>query len=239
MQNPKDITIPNDPWGMALWDYWNGKTDAVLYTQTSHSEVETLPVSYLFRSFGQMPMLEQYVMQKVHGRILDLGCGAGAHLKVLTEKGFDVLGVDSNAMAVHICQQRGFKAQCTSDWTDIEGVFDHVMLLMNGTGLLTPIGSFYAKLQQLMRLLRPGGSLWIDTTDIRYLWPGSIAQYRLAFGPKYYGYVQYSLQYKGLIQHLPWLYLDADTAAKAFEAAGVQAVLEARDGVSTLWRIQH
>ncbi|MGZ8738849.1 MAG: class I SAM-dependent methyltransferase [Nocardioides sp.] len=41
------------------------------------------------------------------GRALDLGCGTGAHTRLLNERGWDVMGIDSSRIAVDIATDRG------------------------------------------------------------------------------------------------------------------------------------
>lgn len=41
------------------------------------------------------------------GRALDLGCGTGAHTRLLNERGWEVMGIDSTRIAVDIAIDRG------------------------------------------------------------------------------------------------------------------------------------
>lgn len=41
------------------------------------------------------------------GRALDLGCGTGAHTRLLNQRGWDVMGIDSSRVAVDIAIDRG------------------------------------------------------------------------------------------------------------------------------------
>ena len=53
----------NDLIGQALLDYQNNHYTDDLYTETNISEIDVLPLPYLFRSFDAMPPLEQLALK--------------------------------------------------------------------------------------------------------------------------------------------------------------------------------
>ena len=62
----------NDVFGTALLDYQLGKCKEDLITSTSISDEEPLNVSYFFRTFEEMPELEQNALNLAKGTILIL-----------------------------------------------------------------------------------------------------------------------------------------------------------------------
>src|SRR5580700_1084835 len=50
---------------------------------------------------------EQTALALAHGRVLDVGCGAGRFALALQERGTPVTGLDVSAGAVDVCRQRG------------------------------------------------------------------------------------------------------------------------------------
>ena len=80
----------NDLIGQALLDYKNNHYTDDLYTETNISEIDVLPLPYLFRSFDAMPPLEQLALKTADGKILDVGCGAGSLSLYLQESGNEV-----------------------------------------------------------------------------------------------------------------------------------------------------
>ncbi len=82
--------------GKAMLDYQKGLYDEDIETLSSLDEIDTLPLPYLFRSFNDMPPLEQRALELCHGSILDVGCGAGSHSLYLQQKGFEVTALDSS-----------------------------------------------------------------------------------------------------------------------------------------------
>ena len=68
----------DDVYGKAILDHYKGIA-LRLYTFSSIAGEDELPLHHLFRNFNQMPVMEQKALQLSHGKVLDLGCGAGSH----------------------------------------------------------------------------------------------------------------------------------------------------------------
>ena len=84
-----------DLFGQAILDFQNDNYTEDLITSTSISEEDVLPLPYLFRSYSEMPKLEQKALDLAYGKVLDIGWGAGSHsLYLQDEKGFKVKAID-------------------------------------------------------------------------------------------------------------------------------------------------
>ena len=75
-----------DLFGKALWDYYKKKGSNKIITWTSLTEEDPILLSYFFRSFDEMPKLEQKALKLSKGKVLDVGCGAGSHSLYLKNK---------------------------------------------------------------------------------------------------------------------------------------------------------
>ena len=75
-----------DLFGKALWDYYKKKGANKIITWTSLTEKDPILLSYFFRSFDEMPELEQKALKLSKGKVLDVGCGAGSHSLYLKNK---------------------------------------------------------------------------------------------------------------------------------------------------------
>src|SRR5690554_1635230 len=95
--------------GTALLDYYNGNYSEDILTETNISEEDELPLSYLFRSYEDMPKIEQKALDLARGRVLDIGCGAGIHAVYLQNKGLDVKAIDTSAGAIEVCTLQAMK----------------------------------------------------------------------------------------------------------------------------------
>ena len=87
-----------DLFGQAILDFYTQNNPQPLYTETSISEVDDMDVAYLFRTFKNMPKLEQKALQLAYGRVLDIGAGAGCHAVYLQQKGFEVTALDRKSV---------------------------------------------------------------------------------------------------------------------------------------------
>lgn len=203
--------------GEAIWDYYHKNSPQDLLTETSISEIDELPVEYLFRTFGTMTEIEQKALQLSQGKVLDIGAGAGCHsLYLQNEKNLDVTALDISQKSIEVCKLQGIKNTICSDILELSGQrFDTILLLMNGTGIFQSLNKIDIYLQKLKTLLSPNGQILIDGTDIIYMFDkdedGGV--YIPADG--YYGEVDYILHYKGEIELTTWLYLDYPTLEKA------------------------
>lgn len=205
-----------DIFGKALMDYHNGNYTHDLVTSTNISEEDILPLPYLFRSFSEMPKLEQKALQLAKGAILDVGCGAGNHSLYLQNQGYKVKAIDSSAGAVDVAQKRGVKNVEFLPLLKETQTFDTILLLMNGTGIFQELSQLNIYLKHLKTLLNPNGQILIDSSDIAYMYEDEDGSYWLDLHNNYYGELDYFLHYKGEDEvPMKWLYLDFETLKTA------------------------
>jgi SAM-dependent methyltransferase len=212
--------------GKALEDYQNGKTDLDLLIHSSLGDLETLNPGYFFRPYSEMPKLEQIALEACAGTVLDIGCGAGSHSLFLQEKGLEVIGIDRSPGAVSVARSRGAKKVYCEDILNFNsGTFNTLLLLMNGAGIAGTLKELPDFLSTLGKLLRPGGQILLDSSDIIYVYeedvdggvwiPGNCA---------YYGEVTYQWEYLGAKgPEFPWLFVDFNSLEEAAHAAGLEA----------------
>lgn len=198
-----------DVMGMALLDYFNGKYSEDILTETNISEEDVMPVPYLFRTYDEMPKVEQVALDKASGRVLDVGCGSGIHALYLQEKGLEVTAIDTSSGAVEVSKLRGVKDVQLIDLLDLkEEKFDTILLLMNGTGIFQTIEKTPIYLEHLKTLLNPNGKIMIDSTDLRYMYDENEDGSIWVPGDRYYGELEFVMRYKGIESDVfNWLYL--------------------------------
>jgi len=123
--------------GKAIWDFYHNENPEDLQTETSISELDELPVKYLFRDFDGMNAIEQKALQLAKGKTLDIGAGAGSHaLYIQNEKNLDVTALDISPKSIEVCRLRGIKKAVAENMLHFSGeTFDTILLLMNGTGI--------------------------------------------------------------------------------------------------------
>ncbi len=213
-----------DLFGQALLDYQNGNYTEDLFTETTISELDVLPLPYLFREYSQMPLLEKKALELAKGKVLDVGCGAGNHSIYLQEKGFDVTAIDTSPGAIEVCKKRGIqKAQLISLLEYKGETFDTILLLMNGTGIFEDLESIDRYLQHLTSLLNPGGQILVDSSDLQYMYDRNDEGAILVPADRYYGALTFTVHYKGEKEDpFPWLYLDENLFENSARYANFQ-----------------
>ncbi|TLP82113.1 class I SAM-dependent methyltransferase [Maribacter sp. ACAM166] len=208
----------DDILGTALLDYQEGRYTEDILTYSSLNEEDVLPIPYMFRSFKDMPALEQKALKSCKGNVLDIGCGAGSHSLYLQRKGLTVTGLDSSKGAIQVCKQRGVKNNIHQNILDYEGeTFDTLLILMNGVGLagtLKELEKFFSKLKSL---LKKGGQILLDSSDIIYMFENDEdGGYWIPDETTYYGEVNFTIKYKNKkTKPFQWLYVDYNTLQRA------------------------
>ena len=221
-----------DLFGKAILDFQTNNSPKDLITETSISDEDEMSVAYLFRSYAEMPKIEQKALQLAKGKILDVGCGAGSHsLYLQNERNFDVRSVDISTNAIEACRLRGLKnAQVQNilemDSDNPENKFDTILLLMNGTGIFGTLKETTKFLQKLKSLLNPDGQILIDSSDIIYMFDNDEDGGKWIPSNGYYGELTFTIRYKNEKEdQFPWLYLDYNTLQNAAFANGLQSEL--------------
>ncbi len=101
-------------------------------------------------------------------KALDLGCGAGAVLKALRERG-PTIGLDLSDVALSYCRHRGLDDLVRADARHLpfhDGSFDVVVTLDTVEHIPDDLGA----LREAARVLKPGGLLVMNVPAFRWLW---------------------------------------------------------------------
>ncbi|WP_333663205.1 class I SAM-dependent methyltransferase [Chishuiella changwenlii] len=208
-----------DLFGQAILDYQTNNSPEDLYTETSISELDIMPIDYLFRGYDEMPSLEQKALQLAKGNILDVGAGAGSHSLYLQENKFDVTAIDISPKAIEACKLRGIEKANVHNFLDLneENKFETILFLMNGTGIFQNLILINVYLDKIKKLLAENGQVLIDGTDIIYMFDEDEDGGKwIPSNGNYYGELDFTVHYKGEIEDtINWLYLDFDTLKNA------------------------
>ena len=221
------LLSPNkDPMGSAIADYFAKGKSAKLRVLSSQFEEDEIPTEQLFRTYDEMSLLEQEALQLASGRILDCGAGSGCHALALQEMGKDVEAIDISPLSVEVMQKRGVKnAYCINLFDEnYLQKFDTILMLMNGSGIigkLENMGAFFTKMKQL---LNPGGCIYMDSSDLRYLFEDEDGSFLIDLAGGYYGEIDFRMQYKQVKgEPFDWLYIDFQTLSYYANENGFKA----------------
>ncbi|WP_010522119.1 class I SAM-dependent methyltransferase [Aquimarina agarivorans] len=209
--------MENDIFGAAITDHFTSGIDNSITVKSSEFDDDEIPVPYLFRSYAEMPKIEQKALNLSYGNVLDVGCGAGSHSLFLQNNvKLKVTAIDTSAGAITICKKRGVNSAFTEDFYSHKGTYDTILLLMNGSGIVGTLNKFKLFFDALKTLLNPGGQVLIDSSDLIYLFENENGEYWVDASQGYYGEMNYQLEYKNKIsQKFDWLYVDYNTLQRA------------------------
>lgn len=214
----------NDPMGAAIRDYQNNGKASRLRVLSSMFDEDEMPVAHLFRTFNQMPRLEQKALSMAKGRVLDIGAGAGCHALVLQERGLEVKAIDISPLSCEVMKERGVKnAECVNLFDpQLQGKYDTLLLLMNGTGIAGKLNRLPMLLNRLKELLAEGGQILIDSSDLKYIYENEDGSMDIDLNAPYYGEVDYQMQYKNIKgEPFDWLYTDPMLLASISKQCGL------------------
>ena len=208
--------------GSAIYDYHKSGKASVLVVHSSMFEDDEIPVETLFRSFDEMPVLEKIALKAASGRVLDVGAGSGCHSLALAHMGKEVVAIDISPLSVEVMKERGVDARTINLYDEgFKEKFDTVLMLMNGTGIIGNFDNMPAFFTRMKQLLNPGGSIILDSSDLRYLFEEEDGSLMIDLADDYYGLLDYQMEYDGVLgEPFDWLYVDFNTLAYYAEENG-------------------
>jgi SAM-dependent methyltransferase len=112
------------------------------------------------------------------GDWVDVGCGAGTYTRFLHQQGFSVLGLDYSAPSLNKARERS-PADITWAAADIRRIplpdcYAQGVLCF---GVMQALDDSREALQELARIVKPGGEVWVDALNLCCL-PTRLAEWR-------------------------------------------------------------
>ena len=97
-------------------------------------------------------------------RVLDIGCGSGAFMRLAKDVGFEILGVDLSQEMVRRAKEEGLECECI-DICDLDGSFDAAVAIFDVLNYIPPqeVESFMGC---VARLLKGGGHFLFDINTL-------------------------------------------------------------------------
>ena len=237
------ISPDKDPMGAAIAEYHRTGRASTLRVFSSQFDEDEIPVDQLFRTYEEMPQIEQQALTHARGRILDVGAGSGCHALALQDMGKEVTAIDISELSVEVMRARGVRDSRAVDLYDerMAEQFDTILLLMNGSGIIGNIEGMERFFLRMKQLLTPEGCIYMDSSDLKYLFEEEDGSYVIDIAGDYYGLVDFQMQYRQ-IKGTPfdWLYIDFDTLSYYAKQYGFSAQIvcegEHYDYLAKLWK---
>jgi O-antigen chain-terminating methyltransferase len=109
------------------------------------------------------------------GGVMDLGCGRGEWLKVLTEAGIEASGVDLSPVMAEYCRSQGLDVATDDAVAALEARPDASLAVVTGMHIIEhlPFPVLYRLFEEVARVLRPGGLFIFETPNPENVLVGS------------------------------------------------------------------
>jgi SAM-dependent methyltransferase len=162
------LTPQQDAFGQAMLAYLkNNEGQEIIERFDGLIETSGGPKNY-FSTYDEWSDHNKKALKFAHGRILDIGCGAGRIALYLQEKGHEVLGIDNSPLAIEVCRRRGLANARVCSITDLTwrtGIFDTVIMFGNNFGLFGNFKRARWLLRRFRRMTSPGGLILAESLD--------------------------------------------------------------------------
>ena len=142
--------------------------------------------------------------------------------------GKEVTAIDISELSVQVMRERGVNDARAIDLYDehFSAQYDTILLLMNGSGIIGNIEGMEPFFRRMKQLLAPDGCIYMDSSDLKYLFEEEDGSFLIDIADEYYGVVDFRMQYKQVKgDTFDWLYIDFDTLAYYAEQYGFTAEL--------------
>ena len=210
-----------DAMGKAIADFYKGNANGKLRVLSPMFEEDEIPLSTLFRSFRDMPKMEQKALKMAKGKTLDVGAGSGCHSLWLQNNGVDVTAIDISPYSVETMKARGVVNVLEQDFFTLDEKYDTILMLMNGIGIVGTLEKLPDFFKHINNVLAEDGQLLCDSSDLCYLYDDKDGIVELMDSDKYYGELEYTMCYEEICgDSFPWLYIDANTLRNCADANG-------------------
>ena len=204
----------SDPMGTALQEYIRKGKASKLRVLSSLFDEDEFPVSLLFRKEKDMSDIERAALDLARGHVLDVGAGAGCHTLALQNKGLEVTAIDISPLSVQVQRERGVRDTRLVNLFDptFAEQYDTILFLMNGSGIIGKLENMPAFFDKMKLLLARGGRIYMDSSDLRYIFENEDGSMDIDLNAAYYGEVDYQMKYRNIAgPKFDWLYIDFET----------------------------
>ena len=119
------------------------------------------------RQRAYLPFIDPLKALYPDASALDLGCGRGEWLELLTESGFNASGVDLDDGMLAVCRERGMAVQTKDAVTGLQEQSDASLAVVSGFHLAEhiPFEALQSLISESLRALKPAGLLILETPN--------------------------------------------------------------------------
>jgi prevent-host-death family protein len=157
-----------DAFGQLLLDELAGRAGEAILERDDGCVRPALPAAAFFAEFEEWPPQERQVFERVRGRVLDVGCGAGRHSLEAQTRGCDVVAIDVSPGAIQVARRRGVREVHPLPLAAVDptlGTVDTVLMMCGNFGLFGSEPEGRRLLQMLHEISSPDGRIVFDSVD--------------------------------------------------------------------------
>jgi SAM-dependent methyltransferase len=157
-----------DVFGMIMKDAKKGEKAAHIIERDDGYPSESLGSQYV-AEFANWQEGQRLATVEVHGKILDIGCGAGRVALHYQKLGHEVIGIDVSRVAVGVSRVRGLKDVRLMSAESLEfpeGTFDTVILYGNNFGILGDEDRIVKMLKTIHIITSPEAVILAESRDV-------------------------------------------------------------------------
>ena len=131
------------------------------------------------RQSAYLPILEKAKIASLGGPVLDIGCGRGEWLDLLSTQGYEVRGVDLNEGFVIDCRRRGLDVVCEDAVRYLRSLPAESCAAVTSFHLVEhlPFGQLIELVAEIHRVLRPSGLVILETPNPENIAVGAYSFY--------------------------------------------------------------
>jgi len=157
-----------DAFGRALLEHLAGRPGETTLERDDGHAGSPFSTEPFFHPIERWPAAEQEVFGHIHGRVLDVGCGAGRHSLAAQDLGLAVVSIDISPGAVEVSSRRGVRDVRLLPLAEVDervGKFDTVLMMCGNFGLVGDAQECARILRTLHRITQPAARVILDSED--------------------------------------------------------------------------
>ncbi len=156
-----DDPLPGDAFGEALKAHVAASPHDHHFVERSDGVLDDMPHAVYFTEPDAWPTVDQACLDRLSGRVLDIGAGAGRATLAARHRGHDATALDISPGALEVCRGRGIDDLYLGSVEslaaeDAPPTFDTFLMMGNNLGLLGGPDQAAEFLAALHRLAAPG-----------------------------------------------------------------------------------
>ncbi len=173
-----------------------------------------------------LPLMEKANIGTVECPILDIGCGRGEWLQLLSEYSYTARGIDINNIMVEQCRTRGFEVSEGDGISYLQSLPNASLGAVTGFHIIEhlPLGSLIKLFDEAIRVLKPGGLIIFETPNPRNVLVGSGDFYRdpTHLNPIHPDTISYIAVLKGFISSESYFFEEKENGVELLPSSKVK-----------------